>query len=92
MKAKELIRILQGLEPDTSVVFELGRGDAEYRKQCAKAELSTGSCMEYMEADKVDIIVDDGENGELCNIILRQANLVRLDAAVKEYDEQIKKR
>jgi hypothetical protein len=90
MKAKQLIRILQGLAPDTNVIFELGRG-AEYRKLCAKAELAIGSCLDILQADKVEVLVDDGEDGELCNIILSQSNIPNLDDVVERYDEQIKK-
>lgn len=89
MEAKDLIRILQGLKPDTNVIFGVGRYP-EYGKQCAKAELASGDCLEYLVADQVEIYLDE-ENGELCKIILAQGNYMDLDAVAKEYDEQMKK-
>lgn len=91
MEAKDLIRILQGLKPDANVIFGVG-WYPDYRKQCAKAELASGDCLDYLVADRVEIYLDDGgdeENGELCKIILAQANYMDLDAAAKEYNEQI---
>ena len=86
MKAKDLVRILQGLAPDTEVVFEVGR-DAEYRKQCAKAELASGDCLTCFDVGKVEIFVaGEEDDGELCNIILDQCNFLDLNAAAKEYD------
>lgn len=90
MKAKDLIRILQGLEPDTNVIFGVGRYP-EYRQLCAKAELAAGDCLEYLVADKVEIYVEDGEDEEMCKIILAQGNYTDLASAAEEYDEQIKK-
>lgn len=92
MKAKDLIRILQGLEPDATVLFEVGRYE-EYRKLCAKAELAKGDCLTCFDVDKVEIFVNGGEDdGELCNIILDQCCFMDLNAAAKEYDEQIEKK
>ncbi len=90
MKAKDLVRILQGLAPDTDVVFEVGR-DAEYKKQCAKAELAVGDGLACFDVDKVEIFVEDSnDDGELCKIIL-ECDFLDLNAAAKEYDEQIEK-
>ena len=85
MKAKDLIRVLQALAPESSVSFALGNNN-EYREKCAKAELVSGGCLEYLSVDSVEFHDDDGELW--CDIILRQNNLYDLDDTAHRFDEK----
>ena len=46
MKVGDLIKVLQGLNPESSFTLSLGRDD-EYRIKCAKAELTCGECLGF---------------------------------------------
>ena len=84
MKAKDLIRVLQVLDPESSVTFSLGN-DQEYRDKCAKAELVVGDCLGFLAIDNVVFHDDDGL---WCDIVLFQDNLGYLDDEAKKFDEQ----
>lgn len=84
MKAKDLIRVLQALDPESSVSMSLGNNN-EYREKCAKAELVSGGCLSYLSVDTVKFY---NEYDELwCDIILRQNNICELDETTKRFDE-----
>lgn len=85
MKAKDLIRVLQVLDPESGVSLSLGNNN-EYREKCAKAELVSGSCLEYLSVESVEFHDDDGELW--CDIILRQNNLCELDDTAHRFDEK----
>lgn len=86
MKVKKLIRILQALDPESFVTLSLGRDD-EYRKKCAKAELITGDCLEYLDIDRVEIYTDAEE--EICaDIIVKQNNLIYFEEEASEFDKK----
>jgi len=88
MKVRDLIKILQSLDPESSVSFSLGRDD-EYRAQCAKAELARGDCFECLNIDRIEIY-DDGNLW--ADIVLELSNLLYMGEAAEEFDEQYVKK
>ena len=88
MKAKDLIRVLQVLDPESGVSLSLGNNN-EYREKCAKAELVSGDCLAFLAVDTVEFHDDDGELW--CDLVLRQNNLYELDYAVKRFDEKFQR-
>lgn len=86
MTAKELIRILQIMEPDTTVTFSVGRND-EYRALCARAELATVGSLGYMTVDKIDIYPDDEI---MIDIVLKSASF-DLEGEASEFDRKYTK-
>ena len=92
MKAKDLIRMLQGLEPECIVVLSLG-SDNKYRTDCAKAELVVGECLGYLAVDRIELYLEDEdtEPDMFARIILRQNNLGYLLDEAKEFDKTYKK-
>ena len=85
MKAKDLIRVLQVLDPESGVSLSLGNND-EYREKCAKAELFSGGCLSNLSVDFVEFHDDDGELW--CDIIVCENNLYDLDDTAKRFDEK----
>ena len=88
MKAKNLIRVLQALDPESGVSLSLGNNN-EYREKCAKAELVSGSCLAFLAVDTVELHNDDDELW--CDIVLRQNNLCELDDTAKRFDEKFQR-
>lgn len=89
MKAKDLIRILNSVEPDTEVRFSLGRAEKqEYRNLCAEAELLKGECLRFMTS--IGAEVDLCEDDLFITIILEQDNYFDLDWVEKEFDKSFK--
>lgn len=96
MTNKELIGILRALPPEEVPFFSLGGGGDlgnEYRRLCAKAELISGECLDYLRIDSVEIIdnSDPDGSGIWANIHLEQINLYDLESFGKKFDEQYKK-
>ena len=94
MTNKELIGILQVLPPEGVPFFSLGRcGDLgnEYRSLCAKAELISGECLDYLGINEVEIIDESDGSGIWANIHLEQTNLHNLESFREKFDEQYKK-
>ena len=87
-KAKNLIRVLQALDPESGVSLSLGDNN-EYREKCAKAELFSGGCLSNLSVDSVEFHDDDGELW--CDIILRQNNLCDLDDTAQRFDEKFQR-
>ena len=87
MKAKDLIKVLQALDPEKGVSFSLGR-DQEYRDKCAKAELICGDCLGFLAIDKIEFH-DEGDD-MWCDIVLKQDNLCYLDDEADKFDEKYK--
>ena len=90
MKAKDLVRVLQGLDPESHVTLSLGRND-EYRKKCAKAELATGDCLGFLDVDKIEIHPEDGGEEMWADIVLEQNNLGYLEEEAEKFDEMYSK-
>lgn len=90
MKAKDLIRVLQGLDPESHVSLSLGRND-EYRKKCAKAELATGDCLGFLAVDKIEIYPEEGGKDMWADIVLEQKNLGYLEEEAEKFDKMYSK-
>lgn len=90
MKAKDLIRVLQGLDPESTITLSLGRDD-DYREQCAKAELATEECLCYLDVDKIEIYPEDGGKDMWADIVLRQSNFGFLDKEAAKFDKMYSK-
>ena len=91
MKVGDLIKVLQGLNPESSFTLSLGRDD-EYRTKCAKAELTCGDCLGFLAIDRIEIYpIEDGD-GVWADIILEQDNIVYLDEKADKFDEQYLKK
>ena len=88
MKAKDLIRVLQVLDPESGVSLSLGNNN-EYREKCAKAELFSGGCLSNLSVDFVEFHDDDDELW--CDIIVCENNLYDLDDTAKRFDEKYQK-
>ena len=91
MKVGDLIKVLQGLNPESSFTLSLGRDD-EYRTKCAKAELTCGDCLGYLAVDRIEIYPDEGGSEMWADIVLEQSNLGYLDEEADKFDEQYQKR
>lgn len=88
MKAKDLIRVLQALDPESGVSLSLGNNN-EYREKCAKAELVSSGCLECLS---VDTVVFHNDYDELwCDLILRQNNICYLDDTAQRFDEKFQR-
>ena len=90
MKVGDLIKVLQGLNPECSFTLSLGRDD-EYRTKCAKAELTCGDCLGFLAVDRIEIYPDKGGSGTWADIVLEQDNLGYLDKEADNFDEQYQK-
>ena len=91
MKAKDLIKILNSVNPESEVSLSLGSDEAyEYRKMCAKAELLSSACLDFLIIDHV-VIHDTKETyGLWADIILKQDNIIDLDDYVKDFKKKYK--
>lgn len=89
MKAKNLVRILQGLAPDAQVIFSLGETE-QYRDDCAKAQLVTGECLGFLAVQKIEIRPGNDQDDEVAEIILEQDNIIYLDKEAKDFDNKYK--
>lgn len=88
MKAKNLIRVLQTLDPESGISLSLGNNN-EYREKCAKAELFSGGCLSNLSVDSVEFHDDDGELW--CDIIVCENNLYDLDDTAQRFDEKFQR-
>ena len=83
MKSKDLIRILQIVDPESCVTFTLGKNE-EYREKCAKAQLADGGCLDNLVIDYVNIYTDE----EIwSDIVLKQENLIYFDESAQKFDK-----
>lgn len=76
MKAKELIKVLEAANPESEVSLQIGGyGDAgeEYRNMCAKVQIESGECLDFLRIDYA-IIHDDDD--VWANLVLRQHNYI----------------
>ena len=90
MKAKDLIRVLQGLDPESTITLSLGRDD-EYREKCAKAELAEGECLGFLAVDKIEVYPENGGEDMWADIVLEQNNLGLLDEEAAKFDKMYSK-
>lgn len=89
MKAKELIKVLGSVDPESEVALGIGRyGNEEYREQCAKVQLVHGECLDFLTIDCVVVHKGDGDNEPWADIILQQNNFSDLSDAAKDFDKK----
>ena len=91
MKVKELIKVLEAVNPESEVGLQIGGyGDAgeEYRDMCAKVQIKSGECLDYLRIDYA-VIHDDGDMW--VNLVLRQNNYAESDMSdiAKQFDEKV---
>ena len=93
MKAKNLIKIIQLMDPEEEVCFGIGNStDFEYREMCAKAEIVSGECLDYLRV--TDAIIDRdtsyGKEKLLIYLNLEQFNINDIKAEADEFDKKYK--
>ena len=89
MKAKNLIKILDLMDPEDEVCFGIGAAhDDEYREICAKAEIVSGQCLNYLRVSSADVDRDTSYNEEkiVLYLNLEQFNLYSLREDAKKFD------
>ena len=92
MKVCNLIKALQGLDPEASFTLSLGRDD-EYRIKCAKVELVCGECLGYLGVDRIEIYPDKEDGvGMYVDLVLEQINVNYLSEKADKFDEQYLKK
>jgi len=93
MKVKELIKVLQALDQETLVNFQIG-SDQEYRNMCAKAELVSGDAFDGFTVKVVEIYdnsEDDEDDGLLATIVLTHYRSGYLFNRAEHFDKIYKK-
>lgn len=89
MKAKELIKILKSVDPESEVELGIGRyHDEEYRNLCAKAQLLHGECLDCLRIDCVVIHKVGVDENPFAGIILQQYNFSDLSSIGRNFDEK----
>ena len=95
MKNKDLIRVLQALDPEQEITFSLGSGiKSAHRTMCAKAELMKGECLKYLNVSGINIIMDETDHSvAIADVILFCDNYTDklLEETAKMYDEEFGK-
>ena len=97
MKVKNLIKLLELCDPEQGVLVNLGaEGDAEYRRDCAKVELASGECLNYMKIEDAVIYKENEDDHEILCLIINaeQANYPKeaFEKALKKFDEKYQER
>ena len=90
MKARELFKILNVVDPESEVIVSVGKND-EYRELCAKAELVTGECLGLLTVESVEILGAEGGSEMFATLILRQNNVDDLLDTAGKFDKKFKK-
>lgn len=90
MKAKELIKILEAVNPDSEIGLQIGGYGAtgeEYRDLCAKVQVESGDCLNYLCIDHA-IVHSDEETW--VNLVLLQHNYNDSDlpGIARKFDEK----
>lgn len=94
MKVGLLLKILQGLDPETNVRFTIGNDSTEgeeYRLKCAKAQIQSGACLDWLDVNWVQIEKPyEDEDELLARVILRQDDysIDGLDNAAERFDKR----
>lgn len=91
MKAKELIRVLNAVDPESDVLASVGR-TVEYQELCAKAELVTGECLSVLNVDVVQILGAEGGCEMSATLILEQETVDNLRETADLFDKLYEKR
>ena len=93
MKAKDLIKILESV-PESEVSLQIGGlQEDDYRQQCAKVELASGECLEYLEIEYAMVHPSTHKDGSdaYVTLVLRQNNYANLEQVAEEFDKIYKK-
>lgn len=88
MKVAELLKILQGMDPELTVSFSLGR-DNEYRLKCAKAEVVFEDTLYFLDVDRIEIYPESNMDDSRYEVVLQQTNynLSFLEQLSNKFDE-----
>ena len=78
MKNKDLIKILQALDPEDKLIFQLGISDS-VRTDIAKAAVMEPCILETLVISKVEILFDQKDEEPFANIILHSAENVYMN-------------
>ncbi len=88
MKNKDLIRILQALEPEDNVTFQLGRTEDEIQT-IAKAAVIEPCVLNVLTIDKIEILQDsDFTNIWACIVLDSSENVYQI---ATNFDKEYKK-
>lgn len=92
MNAKNLIAVLQLMDPEDEVCFGIGdANDYDYREACAKAELLDGECLSYLKVKDANVSFDTSDGEQLLVYLhLEQFNLPHLYEDAKKFDTKYK--
>ena len=84
MKAADLIKALQAVDPESEVSFGIGdKRDDNYRDMCAKGELQTCECLQHLRVETVEIVSD---KTPWAHVVLRQSNISSYDLECYQRD------
>ena len=92
MKAKNLIKILMSVDPESDVWLSVGTWfEDKEANRCAKMQLMRGDCLDLLQVEEAKIFKDEmDESDEKYNVqlILEQKNWPEKDMieAVQEFD------
>lgn len=86
MKNKDLIKILQALDPEDKPLFQLGRDDSD-RIDIAKAAVVEPCILDILDIGKVEILLDStNDDKPFANVILDSAENVSI--TVNRFNEK----
>ena len=92
MKAKELIKVLETVDPESEVSLRIGGYDGaeEYRNMCAKVQIESGDCLDYL---RIDFAIIRSEDGGWVELVLMQNNYNHHDMPdiARKFDEKYNK-
>ena len=91
MKAKELIKILEAVDPESEIGLQLGGyGREEYRNMCAKVQIEGGELLDFL---RIDYAIIHNDDDVWVNLVLRQDNYNEsgMSEIAKKFDEKYKK-
>lgn len=91
MKAKELIRILNAVGPESDVLAAVQCG-GNYRELCAKAEIVTGECLSPLTVESVEILGEEGGCEMFATLNLSQVNVDNLCETAELFDRLYQRR
>lgn len=91
MKARQLIKILEAVDPESEVSLQIGSDkDQTYRDLCAMAELTDGECLSFLKISEAKIYEDDEKT--CVSLTLQQWNYSDLESAAADFGETYKKK
>lgn len=91
MKAKELIKVLQAVDPESDVLAAVGMNSI-YREMYAKAELVTKECLSVLRVDSIEILGEEGGCEMSATLNLMQVNVDNLCETAELFDRLYQRR